>query len=874
MKFPALPQPWPRRRSGTAAAGGGAASQGDLRQVRRRLLINASVAALTLIILGSTTYMLLDARRISYDNAVQSVTNIALSLESDVRQTIEGLDVSLRAVAAGAGRPDLPALDVGLRQAVLFGSAVAADSLGGIIVTDEAGQVVHDSTSVAPRPLNLSSRAYFNAHRQQPDAGLLISEPLRRLRTGQWAVALTRRVSWPDGSFAGVAVALLSIEQLSTRFGKLDLGERGNISLFSLGGRIVVREPYDDAVIGRDVSNAQVYRYLRASSFGHYDAYGAVDGVHRLYAYRKVGVHSLVLAVGVPTQDIYADWAAKAAAISAAMLLLTGIAGLLTWSLKHELRRRMAAEQVARRAAHEHSAALARLSALFQNSTDAPFIVRVELDDSFVMEAINPATERLLGLTVAAVVGQGPAASLHPVMARAVLARWRACVAGREPLHYGHGLALSGGKRAWEVFTAPVPDASGRVRRLVGAACDMTERNRDAAELKRLNEDLEGRVREAVAAREAAQLRAAQAERMQILGQLAGGIAHDFNNVLQAVRGGAALIERRPEDLAAVRRLARLSIDATTRGATITRRLLAYSRQDELRAEAVDTAALLDGLGEILVHTLGSSINVRVQLETRLPPTLTDKGQLETVLLNLATNARDAMPHGGVLTLEAAGELAGPGHPAELAPGRYVRFSVTDTGAGMDAATLARVTEPFFTTKPVGKGTGLGLSMAKGFAEQSGGRFAIASQPGHGTRVDLWLPQAGAPTAGVPPAASGPAAGAGAEPAEPSLPRVLLVDDDAFVREVLAEELRGEYNVLAAASGSEALALLTAGEAVDAVVTDLSMPGIDGLALIRAVQLRRPGLPALLLTGYAGDSAALAVGGTSPCCASPPRSGR
>ena len=232
---------------------------------------------------------------------------------------------------------------------------------------------------------------------------------------------------------------------------------------------------------------------------------------------------------------------------------------------------------------------------------------------------------------------------------------------------------------------------------------------------------------------------------MQALGQLAGGIAHDFNNVLQAVQGGVTLVAKRAADPASVKKFASEVLGAVERGASITRRLLAFARRGELRAERIDLVGLLDGLRDVLAQALGSPITVRINNDgTSLPAVMADRGQLETVLVNLATNARDAMSDGGTLTFSAVAEefTAGLIHPAGLEPGQYVRLSVTDTGTGMDQATLARAMEPFFTTKPQDKGTGLGLSMAKGFAEQSGGALAIDSAPDRGTTVTLWLPVA------------------------------------------------------------------------------------------------------------------------------------
>ncbi len=399
------------------------------------------------------------------------------------------------------------------------------------------------------------------------------------------------------------------------------------------------------------------------------------------------------------------------------------------------------------------------------------------------------------------------------------------------------------------------PDAGGLT--VMESLADVTALRLAQTELERLNRELGQRVREEVVAREAAQARAAHAERVQALGQLAGGIAHDFNNVLQAVQGGAALIERRSGDADTVRRYARLVLDASGRGASITRRLLAFGRRGDLRAEAVDAGAVLSGMRDIMAHTLGAGIAVGVDLAPGLPPVMADKAQLETALVNLATNARDAMPDGGTLTFAAAFESVPPGanHASGLPGGGYVRLSVTDTGAGMDRSTLARVFEPFFTTKGRGEGTGLGLAMAKGFAEQSGGGLALESAPGRGTTVNLWLPKAGAGAD----ASESPidAAGCGPDEAGPGPRRVLLVDDDPLVRETLAMQMESEgYDVLTAEGGTAALALLAAGEAVDVLVTDLSMPGMDGVAVIRAARDRVPNLPAVLLTGYAGDRVA------------------
>ncbi|TDH64312.1 response regulator [Dankookia rubra] len=349
-----------------------------------------------------------------------------------------------------------------------------------------------------------------------------------------------------------------------------------------------------------------------------------------------------------------------------------------------------------------------------------------------------------------------------------------------------------------------------------------------------------------------------QAQKLQAVGQLAGGIAHDFNNVLQAVLGGVALIAKRAGDPAAVARLTGMVEEAAQRGQSITRRLLAFSRREELRADRLDVGALLVGLREVLAATLGAGIRVEVEAPPALPAVFADRGQLETVLVNLATNARDAMEKGGRLTLMAEPLTVAPEDPGGLAAGDFIRVTVADTGAGMSVETLARAGEPFFTTKPVGRGTGLGLAMARSFAEGSGGRMTIESKPGCGTHIALWLPAMAAAAEALvaaPPRQARPAM------AMSCRARVLLVDDEPVVREVLATQLADAgYAVTEAEDGAAALALLAGGMACDVLVSDLAMEGIDGVTLIREVRRARPGLPAILVTGYAGDAAALAVG--------------
>ena len=388
---------------------------------------------------------------------------------------------------------------------------------------------------------------------------------------------------------------------------------------------------------------------------------------------------------------------------------------------------------------------------------------------------------------------------------------------------------------------------SGRATRMIGVVLDVSALRdaaavleRDRAELERL---VEARTRELAEA----QTRLAHAQRMEALSQLAGGIAHDFNNVLQAIEAAADLIELKP-DIQNLPRYLRMAREATKRGSAISRRLLSFSHRAELDPERVETDRLIEEVAAILRRTLGLSVAIETQCPPDCPAVLADRRQLETSLLNLAANARDAMDGVGMLRLRAQPDTPAAAeasrYRAHLRPGDYVRIEIEDTGRGMDAEVRARAAEPFFSTKPRGQGAGLGLSMARGFADQSGGGLHIDSEPGKGASVALWLPVAPPAQAEAPPETP---AGRG---------RLLLVDDDPLVRELVGEQLRcAGFSVTVCGEGRTAIERLDSGLLVDLLLTDFAMPEMNGVTLAREARKRRPSLPVVVLTGYASEAA-------------------
>jgi PAS domain S-box-containing protein len=367
---------------------------------------------------------------------------------------------------------------------------------------------------------------------------------------------------------------------------------------------------------------------------------------------------------------------------------------------------------------------------------------------------------------------------------------------------------------------------------------------------QRARDDLERRVEERTLALEQAHEALRQSQKMEAVGQLTGGIAHDFNNMLAVVIGSLDLLERRigPGD-ARARRYAQAATDGARRAANLTQRLLAFSRQQPLRPEPLDVNKLVGGMSDLLRHSLGSDVRLETVLAGGLWRTHADPNQLENVILNLAVNARDAMPDGGRLTVETQNthldDRYSASHPG-VSPGQYVLIAITDTGAGMPPDIIAKAFDPFFTTKEVGKGTGLGLSMVYGFVKQSGGHVKIYSEVGHGTTVKVYLPR----HAGVESVLSEELQDCDV-PLGEEQEVVLVVEDEPAVRQFSVDALSElGYRVLEADGAGSALRVLAAHPEVALLFTDVVMPDVNGRKLAEEARLRRPDLKVLFTTGY------------------------
>ena len=371
------------------------------------------------------------------------------------------------------------------------------------------------------------------------------------------------------------------------------------------------------------------------------------------------------------------------------------------------------------------------------------------------------------------------------------------------------------------------------------------EQTQTEEELRYLNESLEHRVAEAIAERERTEEALRQSQKLEAMGSLTGGVAHDFNNLLTPIIGSLDMLLRRGIGTERERQLIDGALQSADRAKTLVQRLLAFARRQPLQPCAVDVKGLVVGMADLIMSTSGPKVNVCLEMPIDLPPATADANQLEMAVLNLALNARDAMPDGGTLTIGASIQSVEGGNRTGLRPGDYMRLSVKDTGVGMDEATAARAIEPFFSTKGIGKGTGLGLSMVHGLASQLNGGLTISSQSGLGTTIDLWLPvsQLAVIADGQLEASQSGKSGKGT---------AMLVDDEVLVRMSTANMLSDlGYDVVEAASAEEALSLIKSGVTPCLLVTDHLMPGMNGCELAQQLKLSRPDLNVLIVSGYA-----------------------
>ena len=791
------------------------------------------------------------------------------SLGQDRETALSGADAAMRSLVLVGEQyaervfetSELVTTQVIARIEALGGVAAAHDNLGlfmwlrevsdrmagdYVMVVDAAGRpVISSHLYPAPHEVDLSDRRWFRAH---AEAGLAthVGKALQSRITDEILFTYSRALRRPDGALDGVVqVAVRTGFFQHPRLGT-EFGQGTAMGLFDTEGRVLARTELTPARLGVRLPDEVLARIRAGEMAGILRQIVAFDGQERILAFRQLADWPVAVTASIPVAETLAPWrgavrwSVELIGVVAVCLLLLSLFVIRLAGREAETRAALAkANQALRSAAAgletrvaERTRDLAASETRFRVIFDSTFQLMALLDREGRILEMNETALSFLGLNRAEAIGQRiqELRCWSDAATRGALASAIADAAGGAARGGEMAARTSTGRLApVQVSLRPVTDPEGGTAWLVAEGHDLTD-------LK------------------AAEARLREAQKMEALGQLTGGVAHDFNNLLMVVLGNLGLLRKRLPQEPRLMRLLDGAQQGAERGAALTSRMLAFARRQELRPEPVDLTALVRGMGALLERSAGPTVRIVMDLPDGLPTAFVDANQLELALINLVVNARDAMPQGGqvaitVAVAEAPSAYALPG----LGFGTYLRLAIADTGAGMDAPTLARATEPFFTTKGVGRGSGLGLSMVQGLAQQSGGGLRLTSRTGAGTTAELWLPSAGHGVEARPAAVL--------RPASPSVTprRVLVVDDDPLVAAgtaMMLEDLGHSASV--AASADEALAQLGRESAPDLVLTDYAMPGMTGLELADRLRRERPELPVVLATGYAEVAAGAA----------------
>jgi len=762
------------------------------------LLLVSTVAALWLFFLEDCK----DALR----GAERQATALAVALEAQAAAAFGEADIALSGVISllqRVGPGDEDAIHRFMAQEM-----ARRAFLRDLVVADGDGRLRVHGRQHPPVRFDLSDRDYVAAHRER-QIDLYVGAPFQGRLTGQTAFAISRRLPSESG-FAGVAAATVDPELFRSFYSQLELGEGGLAALATADGRTIAAVGWTDAA-SPCPPNGGVAGAFRGS-----------DGVERVLAVGRPANAPVQVCVGYAVATIHAEWLAQhlPQLVEIGVLLLL-LAGLTVFALL-QVERRAAAQR--RLAANE-----TRLRAFAESASD--WFWETDMEQRLVYTSGSSPLEvpdwpfpPILGRQRSEYLAE---IGVDPSVWQQVQAWMDAGETFRD--HVYHAVVPGRGTMWISLSGQPTHDDSGRIVGYRGTSREITQQRRTEDALR-------------------------QSQRLEALGQLTGGIAHDFNNLLTVIVGNAEMLEQALIGNRRLWGLAAMVREAAERGSDLTHRLLAFGRRQALRPVPLDLAQVLRGMLPLIRRTMREDMDVRLVADETLPPTELDRGEFESALLNLVINARDAMPDGGRLTIEAtAVDLDDEAAAAygELAAGRYVTVTVSDSGVGIPAGALQHVFEPFYTTKAPGRGTGLGLSMVYGFVRQSGGEARIDSAVGLGTTVKLLFPVVAVrPTAIVLDPQPATLRGSGET--------VLLVEDDPLVRAAGSRMLNDlGYQVREAGDASEALAILQAGETVDLMLTDMVLPGgRNGRQLVEMALKRRPGLRILYTSGYAQNTGA------------------
>jgi len=735
-----------------------------------------------------------------------------------------------RRLAGGQDWGDIAAAEELHRQM----AAMAADyeQVTGLGVIDPQGFARLSSYLYPLPPVDVTGREYW--HSPFMGAGLIVSAPFVSRTLGETLFLLAHRLESPTGEFQGLVASTAQPVYFQQVWRGLIHHEGSAVALLRRDGTVLAHWPHDPGPSGGPTPPLPG-QPLPAGGTGVVRDLTGPDGARHVVARQALDGFPVLVQVSRTRNAILDDWAGSMAGYAA--IAVAGGLLLLALALRaHAMagRERQALldlrAAVQRRADSERAlrASEARYRGYFDNTAEL-LAIYVAGPDGYHLEEANPTLSRGLGIERSALVGANLDVLLpEPGSRRKIEDRLEECRQAGRPLQFTDTVTVPTGTRTYETTLVPLPEPDGQILRLLASARDVTEQREQDQRL-------------------------VQAQKMETVGLLTGGVAHDFNNLLTAITNNLELVRTRPGDDANDSRVGS-AIRAARAGADLVRRLMSFARQQPLEPRAVDLARVVQDAMPLLQRAVGERISFASDLPAGIPPVLVDPVQVENALLNLAVNARDAMPDGGRIGIRLRSDP-----PSGNTPG-MVTLAVADTGHGMTPEVAARIFEPFFTTKGPGRGTGLGLSTVYGFVRQSGGQMRVETAPGRGAVFHMTFPATDLPAPAPAPADT---------PAHPCRPArvgrtVLLVEDEALVRQSTLDLLRDMgFHTLEAPTAEAALALLEQGAAVDLLVTDIGLPGMDGRTMAQRAVAMRPGLPVVLTTGYdrsGGDPEAVARG--------------
>jgi PAS domain S-box-containing protein len=779
----------------------------------RRILF-ALGAVLVGINILSAIWDIRNERAVVERNALRDFNNLAALLADQNARSLESVDLLLGAAAndiSAAGVGDLAARAQRLKDRIS-----GLPQIRAILLLDREGRIVLSTDERTQAGADFSERSYFRQLRDGRVTGRYVSEPFLGQITHRWGFAVSRPVTDRNGKFAGVLAALIDISHFDRLYRSLDIGEPGFVALMNREGILVTRVPPREELSGKQLPDrgdvlGAIHREGRFSGWS--PSMIANQPMQVLISAAPIADSPLVVAVGAPERTVLAPWRTEAIRVIVRTLLTSAVMLALVALAARELLRRAHADRL--------------LDELFESAPEAVAllgldgrVIRTNREFACVFGfTAEESTGRLLSDLI---VPEGQVDESCTIDAAGDAERRVSTECERR---------RKDGSRLQVAITAAPVTIEGKTIGVYTIHRDITERKLAEAEQERL------------------QARLRQAEKMEAVGRLAGGIAHDFNNILGGILGyGEMLLESAAEG-SQEQRFARNLLIAANRARDLVDQILAYSRSHRAARKPIEIGAIVRETLEVVRGSLPAGIALEPKLSQTPLVAFCDPTQLHQVVMNLCTNAVHAMGEDGALgvSLEAidlAEELKLP--QATLSPGHYVKLAVTDTGTGMDGATLARIFEPFFTTKEVGKGTGLGLSLVYGIVADSGGATHVTSVPGRGSTFEIYLPRADIASVAIE-QARGPIERGHGE-------RVLLVDDEKPLLILMAELLtRLGYEPAPFSDPRSALASLEAmPEAYDVVLTDEMMPGLTGTALARAARDARSSLPIILISGHTG----------------------